>query len=284
MTASLSGDDITEGRILAAALEPIRLQARMDMVFGGPVKHRASAMEITELHGTRTRSAWNLVVHNGHGLGGKALSLRRPVSVASYFASEGITHVYDHAVRPEAIETLAAVPVMVNRSPRALLYIATRTQVNLGDRWFDSLAPIIRKLERDIAVEDEVRRRLGLMQSARSADPDGMSGAELVDIARELNELATLIDDEEVRKRIEAVGHRFSPRGPRTDSAPPTSLRPRELDVLREVARGASNNEVAESLGLLPNTVKSYMKSAMRKLHVANRVQAINAANSQGLL
>jgi len=257
----------------------------MDMVFGGPVKHRASAMEITELHGTRTRSAWNLVVHNGHGLGGKALSLQRPVSVASYFASEGITHVYDHAVRPEAIETLAAIPVMVNRAPRALLYIATRTQVNLGDRWFDSLAPIIRKLERDIAVEDEVRRRLSLVRAASSAESDHVSRADLVDISRELGELATLIDDEEVRRRIEAVGSRFSPRGPAEGSTPPpTALRPRELDVLREIAQGASNKEAAEALGLLPNTVKSYLKSAMRKLHATNRVQAINAATKHGLL
>jgi len=54
--------------------------------------------------------------------------------------------------------------------------------------------------------------------------------------------------------------------------------------VLAEVARGCTNDEVAEALGLLPNTVKSYLKSAMRKLGATNRVQAVNLARAAGAL
>ncbi len=129
MTLSFESESPIERRVLARSLETLRKHARMDMVFGGPVHHGAAAMEITDLTGVRTRSAVNLVVRSGEGLGGKALMLGRPVSVARYFSSEGITHVYDHAVRPEAIETLAALPIVVDRVPRILVYLATRTQV-----------------------------------------------------------------------------------------------------------------------------------------------------------
>jgi len=54
--------------------------------------------------------------------------------------------------------------------------------------------------------------------------------------------------------------------------------------VLQEVARGLSNGDIAETLGLLPNTVRSYFKTAMRKLHADNRVQAILIARQQGLI
>lgn len=56
------------------------------------------------------------------------------------------------------------------------------------------------------------------------------------------------------------------------------------MDVLREVATGASNSEVAAALDLQLSTVKSYLKSAMHKLHATNRVQAINAAQREGLI
>lgn len=83
---------------------------------------------------------------------------------------------------------------------------------------------------------------------------------------------------------LEAIGGRMTARGDRGVSTPRTVLRPRELDVLREVATGASNGEVADALDLQVSTVKSNLKSAMRKLHAGNRVQAINAAQREGLL
>ena len=75
MTATFEANTPIERRILARSLETLRKHAGMDMVFGGPVRHGAVSMEITDLTGVRTRSAVNLVVRNGEGLGGKALML-----------------------------------------------------------------------------------------------------------------------------------------------------------------------------------------------------------------
>lgn len=272
-----------ERRILARALEPIRKHTAMDMVLGGPVRSGASSMEITDFTGVRTRSTMGLVVRNGQGLGGKALMLGRPAAVADYISSPGITHVYDNAVRPEAIETLAALPIMVERTPRILLYLGSRTHVHLGDRWFDSFTPIIRRIERDILVEDEICRRLAVVRTDAQAERSILTQAELRDIAAELADLAGQIEDTVVRTRIESVSDRLTPL-PSAAMAPDTIMRPREIDVLEQVARGLSNREISKVLGLRPDTVKSYLKTAMRKLHASNRVQAILTARERGLI
>jgi DNA-binding NarL/FixJ family response regulator len=54
--------------------------------------------------------------------------------------------------------------------------------------------------------------------------------------------------------------------------------------VLAEVALGGSNAEIAKYLGLEVNTVKSYLRSAMRKLGATNRVQAVCRARESGLV
>jgi two-component system, NarL family, nitrate/nitrite response regulator NarL len=52
-------------------------------------------------------------------------------------------------------------------------------------------------------------------------------------------------------------------------------LSAREVDLLGLVVRGRSNQEIAEQMSLSPNTVKSYIRSAYRKIGVATRPQAV---------
>lgn len=61
-------------------------------------------------------------------------------------------------------------------------------------------------------------------------------------------------------------------------------LTPREYDVLRLVASGHTNGEIGETLGLSPNTVKTYLHHVMRKLGARNRAQVITNARAHGLL
>jgi NarL family two-component system response regulator LiaR len=51
-------------------------------------------------------------------------------------------------------------------------------------------------------------------------------------------------------------------------------LTPREIDVLRLVALGRSNKEIAAELSLAVPTVTSHLRSILDKLHVQNRTQA----------
>jgi two-component system nitrate/nitrite response regulator NarL len=68
---------------------------------------------------------------------------------------------------------------------------------------------------------------------------------------------------------------------------PPTSpfaqLSPRELEILRAIARGASNKVIARELGIAETTVKIHVQHVLRKLDVASRVQAAVIASERGL-
>lgn len=65
---------------------------------------------------------------------------------------------------------------------------------------------------------------------------------------------------------------------PEAASAPPpgplSRLSPRERDILREIARGSSNKEIARRLDIAETTVKIHVQHILRKLHLTSRVQA----------
>ena len=64
------------------------------------------------------------------------------------------------------------------------------------------------------------------------------------------------------------------------DGAAPLS--PREEDVLREIARGASNKEIARTLDIAETTVKIHVQHILRKLGLSSRVQAAVYASDRG--
>ena len=77
--------------------------------------------------------------------------------------------------------------------------------------------------------------------------------------------------------------------GPAGKSQPPArsilaSLTPRELDILRGIAAGASNKEIARSLFIAETTVKIHVQHILRKLDVTSRVHAAVMATENGLL
>lgn len=61
-------------------------------------------------------------------------------------------------------------------------------------------------------------------------------------------------------------------------------LTAREVDVLREVAKGLSNKELADALGITEHTAKDHIKSILAKLRVADRTQAVTLAIQRGIL
>jgi DNA-binding NarL/FixJ family response regulator len=61
-------------------------------------------------------------------------------------------------------------------------------------------------------------------------------------------------------------------------------LSPRELDVVRLMARGASNSHIADELVVSVATVKTHVNGVFRKLGAANRVEALIRARERGLI
>ncbi|WP_374316602.1 response regulator [Aquabacterium sp.] len=60
-------------------------------------------------------------------------------------------------------------------------------------------------------------------------------------------------------------------------------LSPRESEILRHIASGASNKEIARSLDIAETTVKIHVQHILRKLNLSSRVQAAVYATEHGL-
>jgi DNA-binding NarL/FixJ family response regulator len=79
----------------------------------------------------------------------------------------------------------------------------------------------------------------------------------------------------------------FSRLANQTPTRPQPLVEPlseRELEVLRQVATGASNREIAATFVIAEGTVKNHLTSIMRKLEVQDRFQAVLKARELGLI
>ena len=82
-----------------------------------------------------------------------------------------------------------------------------------------------------------------------------------------------------------SIAHRVLQELQRPSRHPPTPdpLTDREMEVLRLVAKGFSNPEVAEKLTVTEATVRTHVSNILSKLHLANRVQATLYALQEGI-
>jgi DNA-binding NarL/FixJ family response regulator len=85
-----------------------------------------------------------------------------------------------------------------------------------------------------------------------------------------------------VTKRM--VEQLIAGRSPAEAPAELAELTPRELEVLKLVARGLSNSEIAETLVIEPTTVKTHVGRALTKLGLRDRVQAVVFAYEWGIV
>ncbi|GEJ99831.1 helix-turn-helix transcriptional regulator [Streptomyces sp. ATE26] len=267
---------------IRGALARLRHATGLPVAFGGLVEAGRPQIRISELSGTHTAALRSLAVTSGNGLGGRAVALARPCAVTDYAGSRQISHEYDVPVAAEGIHSVLAVPVVVRRRVRGVLYGALRSAQPLGDRALGAAVAAARDVEQSLVVREEAR---GLLAAARTEPAGGRRTAETgQEQVREahaaLRALAPRITDPQLRAELlAACGLLTAPR-----PAGGASLAPRELDVLSWVAAGATNAAVAERLGLRPETVKGYLRSAMRKLGAHTRGEAVTAARRAGLL
>jgi DNA-binding CsgD family transcriptional regulator len=65
---------------------------------------------------------------------------------------------------------------------------------------------------------------------------------------------------------------------------PAHGLTHREVEVLRELARGKRNADVAQELSISPHTVRTHVQNLLAKLDVSSRLGAAAAARELGLM
>ncbi|MGV9813264.1 response regulator [Streptomyces cellulosae] len=93
---------------------------------------------------------------------------------------------------------------------------------------------------------------------------------------------AALLDPEVTRQLVGRYASRIRPSEDGGDRQIP--LTPRELEVLRLIADGLSNSEIAAALVISQETVKTFVSRILSKLHLRDRVQAVVYAYRRGLV
>ncbi|MDP9026392.1 MAG: LuxR C-terminal-related transcriptional regulator [Actinomycetota bacterium] len=273
--------------LLMVGLRQLPRRTGCPIAFGGLVLSDGAPLD--SFVGTHGRSLNGLLIEPTHGVGGLALSDRRPVATAHYRHSAAITHRYDREVTAEGIVSLLAVPVVVDNRVHAIIYVAARQATEFGDTVVREAMRTARGLAWEFSVAAEVDRRLALLETDGRLGPPVEGSArerqELRDAFAELRELGRAVADPEIAERLEAVARIVMPDSaatPRAGEAPAPS--PRELDMLAQLALGKRNAQIGSQLGLTEATVKSYVSSVMRKLGASSRYEAVIAARRAGLI
>ena len=159
---------------------------------------------------------------------------------------------------------------------------------------------LILEAREDIEVVGEAENGAEAVELGLRLDPDvilmdvRMPGVDGVEATRRLTQAAQLVDAVRVVADGEAllaptVTRRLLDRFARTlpDEKPPPALETltaRELEILRLVAGGLSNAEIADQLVVTEATVKTHVSSVLRKLQLRDRVQAVVVAYDAGLV
>ncbi|MFD8151179.1 response regulator transcription factor [Streptomyces sp. NPDC059720] len=268
--------DASEAVEIRDALLRLRRCTGLPVAFGGLLE-ADSRMRISELSGTATDALRSLVVTSGNGLGGKAVALSRPCAVTDYSVSRRISHEYDAPVAAEGLRSVLAVPVVVGQRVRGVLYGALRTALPMGGRMLDASVEAAREVERALAVRDEAR---SLVAGAGT----GAGREQVREAHAALRALAPRIADSRVRAELLRACALLAADAAGPGPSARVRLAPREVDVLACVAAGATNAAAARRLGLTPETVKAYLRSAMRKLRARTRGEAVVAARRAGWL
>ena len=279
-TLDVAGDGVVD--LVERCTAQVQRASHLPVVFGGLVQSDLRYFSITSLRGTRTNLLRNLRVRSGEGLGGKSLQMQRPASVRSYPSAQGITRRYDHAVLPERLESILALPVALpGRAPVAVLYLADRREVAIDERVTERVRPMLTELAHELHLAIDLSKRA----EALKADLGRARDAELPDVRSDLQALIESTTDAATRQGLLQLLGRLTPVGERVaGELEPSPLTKRETDVLRQAEDGASNREIADVLGLTEGTVKSYMKAALAKLGADNRVRACRTARERGFL
>jgi two-component system, NarL family, response regulator LiaR len=111
----------------------------------------------------------------------------------------------------------------------------------------------------------------------KDSDPE-----ELLHAIRQVHRGEPSLHPRIARKLLHELGRPLPQERP---SHPPTPdpLTEREVEVLRSVAKGWSNQQIADNLSIAEGTVRTHVSHILDKLHLANRVQATLYALREGL-
>jgi NarL family two-component system response regulator LiaR len=159
-------------------------------------------------------------------------------------------------VMPE-MDGIQATPQIVEASPHSRVIILT----SFGEE--DKVVPAIRAGAQGYLLKD-------------------IAPSELIQAVRAANVGQVQLHPEAARKLMSAVAAKEEPPASHRPASP-EELTERELEVLRLIAGGLNNREIADELVISEKTVKTHVSSILSKLHLEDRTQAAIWALRHGL-
>jgi two-component system nitrate/nitrite response regulator NarL len=129
--------------------------------------------------------------------------------------------------------------------------------------------------------EDDERLFAAVRSGARGYMLKNVPVAKLLERLRGLERAEAAISPAMTSRILEAFARTSPELQPGRDAL--AQLTPREMDVLRELAKGATNGEIAERLFIAENTVKNHVGRILGKLGLPNRRAAARFAGQHGL-
>ena len=171
-------------------------------------------------------------------------------------------------------ETQPDVVLMDVRMPGVDGVEATR---RIRAHWPDARVIILTTFDDDAYVFE------GLRAGARGYLLKAISGDELAHAIRTVAAGGAQIDPAVTRKVV-AEFARLAPPARAVDAGLAEPLAAREVEILRLVAQGLSNREIAQRLFLAEGTVKNYVTALLQKIGVRDRTQAALRGRELGLL
>jgi len=160
-------------------------------------------------------------------------------------------------VMPE-MDGIQATPRIVEASPRSRVIILT----SFGEE--DKVFPAIRAGAQGYLLKD--------------ISPDDLAKA-----VREAHRGRVQLHPEAAKKLMSAIAEKEEAPVGRSRQSAPDELTERELEVLRLIAAGLSNRDIAEKMVISEKTVKTHVSSILGKLHLDDRTQAAIYALRHGL-
>jgi two-component system nitrate/nitrite response regulator NarL len=133
--------------------------------------------------------------------------------------------------------------------------------------------------------EDEADLAAALRAGASGYLLKTIEGDALVAAIQRVMRGASVVAEEMTDKLVAAYRDAAAPQPAAASTAPASPielLSPREREILRGIARGASNKEIARELGIAETTVKIHVQHLLRKLGLSSRVQAAVVATAHG--